>query len=294
MNKKLYLIVIFAIIITTLSQTVSLVIDREHSFYSNQSMESKCPKCHGNIQEQLTTSIAHTSDSCTDCHGNATPECSTCHSQVISNLTNSSEAHNILYASSLNDTFMFNASESCVSCHTTYNANTSYSRPEYISFNSTNETGNWNVTDFTAGSPQSFSGSVSRNGGNHNLKNVACEDCHQDIFDAASNSSSHASYLTENNVTAYHDNASSSIWCESCHSTSYDPVNYSIQHAARDITCDECHQSLDNHPGNLYANIQTSSVPREYRSFVCIACKKSLPWINLSAEPAQNFTLYVD
>ncbi len=294
MNKKLYLIVIFTIIITTLSQTVSLVIDNEHSFYSNQSMESKCPKCHGNIQEQLTASIAHFSDSCMDCHSNATPECSTCHEEVTSNLTNSSEAHTVLYTASLNNSFAFKESESCIACHTTYNANISYSKPEFISFNITNESGNWNITDFTAGQIQSFPGSTGRNGGNHNMKNVACEDCHIDVFDAAYNSSSHASYLSENNVTIYHNRNASDIWCQSCHGTSYDPANFSIQHAARDITCDECHQSLDNHPGNLYANIQASNIPREYRSFVCIACKKSLPWTNLSEAPAQNFTLYID
>ncbi len=269
MNKKVYLLVIVAIIVTTLGETFSFV-GGDHGFY--QTVQDKCTKCHGDIRVQLSTSAQHSSDSCTFCHPksavnhtNTVPACQDCHN-VTQKLNNTLEAH---------ASFSSLGSEGCIACHTTYNTIINYSRPEYIEFTITQmPDGNWKVIDFnTSGTLNIFDKSY-RNGGDHNWRNVSCKDCHQDIFDAV-NVSGHAVVVNKNGSRVpYHSNANSTLeaWCRTCHNRN-DAQIPTQQHAALRITCDECHEAynLTSHPGNLYSNIKT--VPRLYRSLVCIACK---------------------
>ncbi len=268
MNMKIYIIVVLALIITTLSQTVS-IISGDHGLY--QTVQDKCIKCHGDIKIQLSASAQHSSFSCTSCHTksatnhtNTKPECRDCHNV---NLNNKLEAHT---------GFIPLGSEGCVACHTTYNVIVNYSRPEYIDYNITRmQNGDWLISNFSTNGVLNVSNNAGRNGGNHNWKNVSCKDCHQDIFNAVS-SGGHAVVLKKDGTqVSRHSNANTPIesWCRTCHGT-----NDAGQHAARNITCDECHQAYgaQEHPGD-FINTGIKSVPHLYRSLVCIACK-SVGW----------------
>ncbi|MCZ7399878.1 MAG: hypothetical protein O8C62_09445 [Candidatus Methanoperedens sp.] len=274
MNKKIYLIVLLAIIITTLGETVSLI-SGEHGFYSNQTMQDKCTKCHGDVKVQLSTSVQHSTKSCTFCHAksatnhtNTVPDCQDCHANL--KLNDTLEAH---------AGFVQLGSEGCIACHTTYNAIVNYSRAEYIEYDITDSNGNWSVSNFTTTGTLNLSYNANRTGGNHNWKNVSCQDCHQDIFDAVSRGG-HAVVIDINGngtqQAPYHNNTNSPLeaWCRTCHNRS--DTKFSTQHAARRTTCDECHQAygVQVHPGD-FINTGIKSVPYLYRSLVCIACKST-------------------
>ncbi len=279
MNKKIYLIVILAIVITTLSQTVSFI-SGEHKFYST--VQDKCIKCHGDIKTQLSTSAQHSSYSCTFCHAksatnhtNIKPMCNDCHSP---RLNDTFEAH---------DEFVSLGSEGCIACHTTYNVIVNFSRPEYIDYDIVSESGMWIVANFTMIGELNLSNNAMREGGNHNLKNVSCLDCHKDIFDAVS-LGGHAIVLgKDGKQAAKHDtnnSATMQAWCLSCHNSS-DAVFQTQQHAARKTTCDGCHEAYgkQGHPGD-FISTGIKTVPRLYRSLVCISCK-SAGWQNPGNEP---------
>ncbi len=278
MNKKIYIIVILAIIVTTLSQTVSFI-SGEHQFY--QSVQDKCTKCHGDIKSQLSMSTNHSSSSCNFCHvksatnhTNTNPKCQDCHN-TTQKLNSSLEAHT---------DFSSMGSKGCIACHTTYNALVNYSRAEYIDYTITNNYGNWVISNITTIGTMNLSYNAQRKGGDHDIQNVSCRDCHEDIFEAVS-LGGHAVVLAKNstNITngtqvPYHDNSNTTleVWCRTCHSRN--DANFSTQqHSVRKTTCEECHQAynLTPHPGNFFANINT--VPHLYRSLVCISCH-SIGW----------------
>ncbi len=286
MNKKIYLIILLAIIITTLSETVS-IISGEHGFY--QTVQNKCAKCHGDIKVQLSTSVQHSTLSCTSCHittnhtSTVTMNCRDCH--AVPQLNDTREAHT---------DFNRLGSEGCIACHTTYNAIVNYSRAEYIDYDITNNSGNWAISPIAPSGTLNLSYNAYRNGGNHNWKNVSCQDCHRDIFNAV-NLGGHAVVFDGNgSQVPYHSYANYSTfetWCRTCHNTNANAANFSTQHAARRINCEDCHKLIVNHTGNFYTNIQT--VPHLYRSLVCIAChQKTGGWVNLSDGQTKHFTVY--
>jgi len=269
MNRNLFLIVVLALIITTVSQTVSFIVG-DHQFY--ESVQDKCVKCHGDIQIQLSASDQHSNFSCATCHvrsatnhTNKNPECSYCHTNQ--HLNDTLEAH---------PGFSSLGSEGCVACHSTYNVIVNYSRPEYIDYTIKNNNGNWIVSDFKTVGTLNLSYDAMRQGGKHNIKNVSCKDCHKDIFNAVS-AGGHAVVLSKNGTQApYHNNSNDSTenWCRTCHNKN-DTKFQNQQHSARKTTCEECHESnnLTAHPGNFYTNIKT--VPHLYQSLVCISCKSA-------------------
>jgi hypothetical protein len=278
MNKKIYIITILVIIVTTLSQTVSFI-SGDHQFYQN--VQDKCTKCHGDIGAQLLTSTNHSSSSCNFCHvksatnhTNTNPSCQDCHN-TTQKLNDSLEAHT---------DFSSMDSKGCIACHTTYNTLVNYSRAEYIDYTITNKYGNWVISNITTIGTLNLSYNAQRKGGDHDIQNVSCKDCHEDIFEAVS-LGGHAVVLAKNstNITngtqvPYHNNSNTTLeaWCRTCHSRA--DANFSTQqHSVRKTTCEECHQAYNStpHPGNFFANINT--VPHLYRSLVCISCH-SIGW----------------
>lgn len=268
MNMKIYIGIVLVLIITTYIQVTSLLVDNEHSFY--QTVQDKCPKCHGDIQVQLSISEKHSALNCTYCHQksstnhtNIKPRCGDCH---ITNLGDTLEAHS---------QFIPMNSDGCVYCHTNYNVITNYSRAEYIDYDISNNNGNWEISNFTTTGTLNLSYNALKKGGDHNWKsNISCVECHKDIYDAVS-IGGHAIVLDKSgtqvlrHTTANYSNLTA--WCTNCHTRS-DMAFPTIQHAARKTTCDECHETYGvPHPGNLYTNIKT--IPRLYRSLACISCK---------------------
>ncbi|MCX9012914.1 MAG: hypothetical protein OIN66_17570 [Candidatus Methanoperedens sp.] len=271
MNKKIYIIAILAIVITTLSQTISFI-GGEHRLY--QTVQDKCTKCHGDIKSQLSASAKHSSYACIFCHPksatnhtNTKPVCQDCHEVLLNDTL---EAH---------QDFAALGSEGCIACHTTYNTIVNYSRAEYIDYDIKNDNGSWIVSNFTTIGLLNLTYNALREGGNHNLKdNVSCRDCHRDIFDSVS-TGGHAIVLGKDGKQVSKHNSSRFAtlkqWCLSCHNSS-DPQIRTKQHSARKTTCDECHEAYGSgHPGNFFTNIKT--VPHLYRSLVCISCK-SVGW----------------
>lgn len=272
MNKNIYIIVILAVIVTTLFQTVSFI---KNDIKIVQTDEDKCIKCHENVKEQLSVSSEHSSFSCAKCHPkslinhtNKNPECEFCHDTT--ELSDPSEAHSGFEP--LN-------SEGCIACHTNYNVIINYSRPEFISYEITNDTGNWVISNFTTTGMLNLSYNALKSGGNHNIKNVSCKECHKDIFEAVS-ANGHAVVPGKDGDQSHYHNLSNSTsteaWCLTCHSPN--DIKFPTQlHSARRITCEECHvaYNIPAHPGNFYTTIKT--VPHLYRSLVCISCK-SVGW----------------
>jgi len=272
MNKKIYVVVVLGVIITTLSQTVSFI-SGDHQFY--ESVQDKCIKCHGDIKSQLSASTNHSSYACNSCHvksatnhTNIKPECKYCHN-VTQKLGDSLEAHT--------DFAPLN-SQGCIACHTTYNAIVNYSRAEYIDYTITNKKESWIVSDVTTTGTLDLSYDALRQGGNHEMENVSCKDCHKDIFDAVS-VGGHAVVLDKNGTempTHNSTNSTQETWCRTCHNRN--DINFTTQqHSVRRTTCEGCHQAynLTPHPGNFFTNMDT--VPHLYRSLVCISCK-SIGW----------------
>ncbi len=272
MNKNIYIIIIFVVIVTTLIQTFSFV-SSDHQI--NPPVQDKCIQCHGDVNTQLSKSTQHSSFSCISCHPksvinhtNKQPECEYCHDTL--QMSDTFEAHS---------DFVSLRSEGCIACHTNYNVIINYSRPEFISYTITNNSGNWVISNFATSGMLNLSYNALKQGGNHNIKNVSCKDCHKDIFDAVSMRGHAVISGKEENQAPYHNTSNSTSneeWCLTCHSPK-DNKFPNQQHSARRTTCEECHEAynLSAHPGNIYTNIKT--VPRLYRSLVCISCK-SVGW----------------
>jgi hypothetical protein len=272
MNKNIYIISIVAILATIFIQTVNFI-GSEHPIL--QSDQDKCIKCHENVKTQLSESSQHSSFSCAKCHPksiinhtNEPPACEFCHDTT--ELSDPSEAHSDF--ESLN-------SEGCIACHTNYNVIINYSRPEFISYEITNDSGNWIISNFTTIGVINLSYNAIKSGGNHNVKNVSCKECHKDIFIAISTNGHAVVSGKDGKQSLYHNignSTSEEAWCLTCHNPD-DAKFPTQQHSARKITCEECHvaYNLPAHPGNFYTNIKT--VPHLYRSLVCISCK-SVGW----------------
>jgi hypothetical protein len=272
MNKNIFIIIVVAVIATTFIQTFNFI-GSEHVIL--QSDQDKCIKCHENVKTQLSESAQHSSFSCAKCHPksiinhtNERPECEFCHDTT--KLSDSSEAHS---------DFVPLNSEGCIACHTNYNVIINYSRPEFISYEITNDSGNWVISNFATIGMLNLSYNAIKSGGNHNVKKVSCKECHKDIFEAVS-ANGHAVVSGKDGKQSLYHNTSTSIikeaWCLTCHNPN-DTKFPTQQHSARRITCEECHiaYNLSAHPGNFYSNIKT--VPHLYRSLVCISCK-SVGW----------------
>lgn len=271
-NKNLYNVLILAVIVTALIQTVSFISNDIPVFQQDQ---DKCINCHENIKTQLSASSRHSSFSCTNCHPksllnhtNKVPECEYCHDTA--QLGDTHEAHS---------DFVPLNSEGCIACHTNYNVVINNSRPEFISYTITNDSGNWIISNFTTTGVLNLSYNAMKPGGNHDVKNVSCRDCHKDIFDAVS-VKGHAVVEGKDGKESPYHNISNTIskeaWCRTCHNPKDNKFS-TEQHSVRKTTCEECHETynLSVHPGNFYTNIKT--VPRLYRSLVCISCK-SVGW----------------
>ncbi len=272
MNKNTYIIIVIAVIGATLLQTSSFIKRDNHAAIQDK---NDCIKCHDNIKAQLDKSAYHTSFACGQCHPRSAinhtmehPECDYCHDTT--HLSDNLEAHS---------GFVPMNSQGCIACHTNYNVILNYSRPEFIVFSISNVSGNWIISNFSTIGMLNLSYNTLRAGGNHNIKNVSCRECHEDIFEAVS-AKGHAIILGKDGTQVAYHNVSKSKnqeeWCLTCHNT-HDNKFPSHQHAARRTGCEDCHETynLSAHPGNLYNTIKT--VPRLYRGLVCISCK-SIGW----------------
>jgi len=289
--------------------------------------ELKCDKCHSNMREELNSSSHHKYFACSSCHqlsstfhSSSTPSCLDCHgstSRIVTDLNGNTlvspaasvyaanqsgaDAHIAFVSSSKNASISVESNIACSSCHSGFNNNISFTRPDYIEWDVVNSSGTWSIQNLSIGAVKEIKATKYLDGKIHNISMVSevnCMYCHNDIRQAViAGGHSNEQWKQKHNFTGY---SNMNSYCRSCHmpvtqnnigSSPYPqyPFNSPI-HGAMTISCLDCHGKS----GSLYVNIdgmmQTpaynssamgnieSSIgtkPVYIQSYLCIACKNT-------------------
>lgn len=302
-----------------------------HSFVSIP--ELRCEKCHYNIRSHLNNSLNHTYFSCDSCHkvnsyhASNIPPCLYCHgsnkevvdmnnntyitpvASVYAENMSGADSH-IPFVSSANNSISSNIA--CISCHSSFNANITFTRPLYIEWDVI-KNNKWVITNLTFGALNNTTITRFLDGKTHNISGTSCTSCHEDIVQAVINGGhSNEQWKHNHNYTDYSDMRD---YCESCHKPitknksnvspypAY-PFNSSI-HSAMSLSCIDCHEKKDIyinmngwkspphkfHPGSIEDSI--AQQPVFVRSYLCIACKNTGNPKPKSNEPL-HFKLYTE
>jgi hypothetical protein len=289
----------------------------------------KCERCHSDTRDQLNNSFHHKDFSCGSCHqiyssyhASSVPPCLYCHGNTPLNVTDLNgnpytartapvyagdlsgpDAHIPFVMSANNSNISTENNVACVSCHSSFNENISFTRPSFIEWDVVDSSGIWTIENLTYGLTKEINVTKYLNGKIHNISDIAevnCISCHSDINDAViSGGHSNEQWRQKHNFTDYTDMNS---YCRSCHRPSTQnnngtspypayPFN-SPNHGAIQITCIDCHSP--DKSGVLYVNLngmpQTPAYnsstmgsiensiglqPAFVQSYLCIACKNT-------------------
>lgn len=300
--------------------------------------ELRCEKCHSNTRDELNNSVHHKYFSCGSCHkrysqyhASSTPPCLDCHGTtftlvtdqmgntfstpealVYSNNASGADAHIPFVLSSLNSNVSTGSDPSCSSCHSSFNNNVSFIRPEYIEWDVVDSGGTWMIQNLIFGPPRETIVTKFIDGQMHNISmpyNINCLKCHDDIVQAVTlgGHSNEQWGLKKHNFAGYSDMSS---YCISCHRPitqdnsgispypAY-PFNSAI-HSAMILSCLDCH----SRSGNIFVTINAAMVTPPYnsskmgsietsigqqpafvQSYLCMACKNT-------DNPVPNSTLH--
>jgi hypothetical protein len=305
----------------------------EHSFPLISSL--RCEKCHTNVREELTNSFHHTFFSCNSCHqissayhASSTPPCLTCHGTSPQTVTDQNgnmliapiadvyganpvgaDAHIPFVLGAKNSNIAADSNAACSSCHSSFNNNIIFSRPEYIEWDVVNEntnatnnsSGTWVIQNLVYGPTKEIRVTKNTDGKMHDISianNINCISCHEDIRQAVSlGGHSNEQWMQKHNYANYADMNS---YCKSCHqpitqnsigTSPYPeyPFN-SNDHGAISITCMDCHGKQGTLSVNIGGVMQTPNYnstsmggievsigqqPAFVRSYLCIACKNT-------------------
>ncbi len=304
-----------------------------------------CEKCHSNIRDELNNSLHHTYFSCTSCHqiystyhASSTPPCLDCHGtspKVVTDQKGSTfiaskasvyaennigaDAHIPFVLSANNSGLSTGNNIACSSCHSSFNNNISFIRPEFIEWDVVNSSGTWTIQNLTFGPNKEIRATKYLDGKSHNTSTADCISCHEDIMQAVSNGGhSNEQWKHQHDYANYSDMNS---YCQSCHRPVTQNTNgispypespfNSPVHSAVQISCMDCHGKADisvyidgamRTPAYSGMNgIETSIAqqPAFVRSYLCIACKNTgnpvpnnLLHFKLYTEP--QVTIYVN
>lgn len=287
----------------------------------------RCEKCHSNTRNELNNSNHHTYFSCNSCHqrysvyhASSTPPCLDCHgttpvqvtdqngstfsapkASVYADNENGSDAHKPFFLSSMNSNITTESDLSCSSCHSSFNNNISFIRPEYIQWDVENSGSTWVIQNLIFGAPVETIVTKNSDGEMHNLSStggINCESCHGDIEQAVFlGGHSNEQWMQKHNYSVYSDMSS---YCRACHKPltqdiigvspypAY-PFNSSI-HGAMTLSCLDCH----SRSGDIFVTIGGSTVTPPYnsskmggietsisqqqafvQSYLCMACKNT-------------------
>ena len=265
----------------------------QHNFPSSDSL--KCEKCHQDMRDQLDSS-SHADLSCSDCHSNSTGMhasrtslCADCHFYIerYNGDRQNKDAH---------IPFVFNSGKeknmACSSCHSTFNNNIEYIRPQYIEWdvedNSSWGVSNvavtaWVIANVAVGPDKTVTVNKSLDGKLHNVnRDVDCVLCHQDIKDAVIRGGhSNERWKQKHN---YGGSDVTSEYCKSCH------LLNSESHSAIKISCVDCHNTSEN-MGDIERSIEKQKL--SIQSYLCISCKNTgnpVPSMNTSL----HFKMYTE
>lgn len=297
----------------------------KHSWTLKSQLKYRCEKCHSNIREELNISNHHTDFGCFSCHqlnptfhAASIPSCLDCHSDppelvtdlngntfiapiapIFSGSMNGPEVHIPFVQGAANSSVSIEKNEACASCHTNFNNNITFTRPEFIEYDIKNVAGDWVIQNLVIGPAKETIITKNFDGKEHNFFNVnsiSCVACHQDIQQAVSNGGHAFEQWGRKHDPADYNNINE--YCKGCHQpvTEDDsgnspfpayPFNQEI-HAAMKIACLDCHTKPDTFyalirggmrrppwdSGKMH-NIQNSinQQPAYVRSYFCIACK---------------------
>jgi len=304
----------------------------EHAFYDSGT--SKCIKCHPDTIQDLESSIHHTYFSCENCHlidgasnhthGSDAPRCLDCHALPLRMVTDSNnntfisplagvfgenitnaESHNPLVNGADSNNLMKGENEACVSCHSAFSNDVSYTRPEFIEWDIINSSGTWTVSNIVTGQTKivnEMNISENFNGKLHNIRSgitdLNCNSCHEDIKQAVlAGGHSNEQWGNNHGYTGYADLNS---YCKSCHkpltqnsigNSPYpaNPFNLPI-HSSMTVSCMDCHGRSGNlfvdingaiktppYNSNSMGNIENSITlqPAFLQGYFCIACKNT-------------------
>jgi len=355
LRHKFLIVALIASVILIIPSVYSLF-SGEHNFYA--SGISNCLKCHPDTRQELDSSLHHTYFSCENCHllsgnssqlhGSETTRCLDCHAfplrQVTDlnnnvfitplarvfgeNITNA-ESHNPFVNGAVSNSLMDGENEACVSCHSAFNKDINFTRPEFIEWDTINSNGTWTISNLVIGqyrtvNEKNLTGSF--NGKLHiirsGISDVNCMSCHEDIKQAViAGGHSNEQWKNSHRYTAYTDINS---YCKSCHRpftqnnigvSPYpaNPFNLPI-HSSMTVSCMDCHLRS----GNLFVDINGAIRTPPYDSgsmggiensitlqpafiqgYLCIACKNTgnpdpnnLLHFKLYTEP--QVTIYVN
>ncbi len=268
------------------------------SLYGGQhewQVQRDCADCHDDIQAELDSTSIHATLACTDCHRNSTlnftaehagviEECEACHlpsktkyqsPNGTKELNLTTEAHQQMYQNATADDTMPGANEACIACHTAFNVEILWRRPEFYNFT-------WvdfdNLTDFQANGQRSLYYTREEAGSKHAFVTgyqLTCGNatagCHQDIWDAIDDNDEAGHY---NDIPASH-NENTECWY--CHWNSTQVADADF-HAAKVISCaykltdspGGCHDVGTQGMINAFAEIRAAQ--QSAHGDICMSC----------------------
>jgi hypothetical protein len=215
------------------------------------------------------------------------------------------ESHTHFVSGANSDTLMSGENEACVLCHTAFNINLSFVRPEFIEWDIINSSGAWAISNLVVGQMKivKVANIAKINKGKlHNISfganEINCVSCHEDIRQAVlAGGHSNEQWRKKHNYTAYMDMNS---YCKSCHKPSTqnndgnspypeNPFNLPI-HSSMIVSCMDCHAKSSDllvninggmksppYNSNSMGSIENSIAlqPAFIRGYFCMACKNT-------------------
>jgi hypothetical protein len=285
------------------------------SLYSSQhdwQVQRPCADCHADIENDLNSTTIHSTLACTDCHLNATlnysdehagvvEECEACHLPTntkyddpngTKELNYSTESHRRMYQNATQDSTMPGANEACIACHTRFNLELVWKRPEFYNYTFVDYT---QITDFQANGQRNLYYTRIEAGRKHAFVSgydVVCGNstagCHQDIYDAINDGGDAGHY---NDIAGEHNEGTECWWCH-WNSTEVADADF---HASKYITC--AYKTSDTPGGCHSVNTQNmidafGTIKAQQHSAqgdICMACH-----VNSAAPNNDYYEVYTE
>ena len=311
-KRTLILIMILAIAAISIGAiTVSLFAD-QHDWNTGKA----CLDCHDDVGQEFTDMLGtpgvepHEGLSCTDCHQNVSadfddqhaatlPNCTSCHSTVITNMSYDTEAHKEMLYNAGSSIYNKGPNEACIVCHTGFDVNTTFKRPDYFNFTVDSSYSITNVEVSTTTHQNTYT--WTKTGELHTYiapAGVNCGDgvdgCHNDVVTARGGiSGGHHTSTQPLNVTHLMNTP-----CDTCHVNSLEvpDTNY---HAAKNISCayrlNGCHDRGDTHVSTnmttIFSEITSAAgMSRQKEGDLCWGCHNGYNWLD---PPVGNLRIQV-
>ncbi|MCK5039134.1 MAG: CxxxxCH/CxxCH domain-containing protein, partial [Thermoplasmata archaeon] len=281
--------------------TVSLFAD-QHDWNTGKA----CLDCHDDVGQEFTDMLGtpgvepHEGLSCTDCHQNVSadfddqhaatlPNCTSCHSTVITNMSYDTEAHKEMLYNAGSSIYNKGPNEACIVCHTGFDVNTTFKRPDYFNFTVDSSYSITNVEVSTTTHQNTYT--WTKTGELHTYiapAGVNCGDgvdgCHNDVVTARGGISGGHHTATQPLNATHPMNTP----CATCHVNSQE-VPDTEYHAAKNITCanrlNGCHDRGDTHVSTnmtkVFNEITTATgMSHQKEGDICWGCHSGYNWLD--------------